>query len=290
MSTKDLFLCFHVNSPSFLPFPRILAGLLQDPVHTQPHISHLGLQSPGATADVWLVFVHTLFHMLSAVTCFILLLLVRCSSPNILPRKQIFVSFRFPLSCSFCHYPMMMMTTGGVWKVSGKVLQVLLGKSYFTSNAAQIQSSRLHSSFYPHSCSRPRYLRACSWGCTSNLQGASHCLRAQHRDLRPSAQRQIGPEWWPRKPTDPHRLQREEKLGLKYRQHRGHNRQGGNAWLSAETKHLFNRWKGEPGVWWWAAGLTRNSSTVQNKYFASGWRDTVSVKIDLHHNTLISFQ
>lgn len=80
----------------------------------------------------------------------------------------------------------MMTTTGGVWKVSGKALQVLLGKSYCTSDVAQIQSSRLRSSFYPHSCTRTRYLRACSWGCTSCQQGASHCLMAQHHDLRPS--------------------------------------------------------------------------------------------------------
>lgn len=78
----------------------------------------------------------------------------------------------FSQSCSFCHYPMIT-TMGEVWKVSGKAPQVLLGRSYFTSNAAQIQSSRLYSS------------GKLAWS---------------------------GEGYGPRKPTEPHRLQRAEKL------------------------------------------------------------------------------
>lgn len=205
---------------------------------------------------------------------------IRCSSPNIPPRKLIF-AFLFSQSCSFCHYPMIT-TMGEVWKVSGKALQVLLGRSYLTSGAAQFQSSQLRSSFYPHSCTRPRD----TWGPTvgvlpptckskplfnattlwsqtkcpmTNWSGVVRDTDLGNQQIHIGCKEQKSLSW--RTDSTVASTDKEAMLGYQLRQ-----------------KHLFNRWKGEPGVWWWAAGLA--TATVPR----SVWKYICITTHSYHYN------
>lgn len=194
----------------------------------------------------------------------------------------------------------MMITTGEVWNVSGKLFS--LGKSYITSDAAQIQSCRLHSSFYPHLCTR--HLWAYSWVIppTCKEQATVQCHSIVVKNQLPNWQ--TGPDWWRIRTSDANRSTSSAKRRKSWAEvyialcsARRSQQTRRQCFVSSKEKSFYFKsnkvWRGRPWLWRRRSRWTghSNDSTAQNRTeVLCQWIVRDSVKMYLYYNALISLQ